>query len=34
MYPRAMKGKSILWTVGISLAVIVGYDYYKQRAGK
>jgi len=29
-----VKGKTLVYTVGIALLVVVGYDYYKQRAGK
>lgn len=31
---RRMKGKNIAITIGLALLVAVGYDYYKQRAGK
>lgn len=29
-----MKGKTAIWTIGLALLVVVGYDYYKQRAGR
>ena len=29
-----MKGKTVVWTIGLALLVVVGYDYYKQRSGR